>query len=90
MVGTVCSWPSPLFSYLFLYSPFFLKKNFRTHRTPLCFYALKFLKNVGTIPTEIGLLSDLAIWGMERGGLTGSIPTQVGNLTNLIFIDLGK
>lgn len=43
---------------------------------------------VGTIPTELGLLSNLAVWGMERGGLTGTIPTQVGLLTNLIFIDL--
>jgi len=36
---------------------------------------------IGTIPTEIGLLTDLAIWGMERGGLTGSIPTQIGVCT---------
>ena len=55
-----------------------------------CVTELEFEENnlVGTIPTEIGLLSDLAIWGMERGGLTGSIPTHVGMLTNLIFIDL--
>ena len=42
----------------------------------------------GTIPTEIALLTDLQIWGMERGGLTGKIPTEIGLLTNLIFIDL--
>ena len=43
---------------------------------------------IGTIPTEIGLLDHLAIWGMERGGLTGPIPTTIAMLTNLVFIDL--
>jgi hypothetical protein len=43
---------------------------------------------VGTIPTEIALLTGLKIWGMERGGLTGQIPTEVGLLQELIFIDL--
>jgi Leucine-rich repeat (LRR) protein len=43
---------------------------------------------VGTIPTEIALLTGLKIWGMERGGLTGPIPTEVGLLQELIFIDL--
>jgi Leucine-rich repeat (LRR) protein len=43
---------------------------------------------VGTIPTEVGLLSELAIWGMERGGLSGGIPSEIGRLTNLIFLDL--
>ena len=42
----------------------------------------------GTIPSEIGLLTDLAIWGMERGNLTSTIPTEVGLLTNLVFLDL--
>jgi hypothetical protein len=42
----------------------------------------------GTIPSEIGLLSELAVWGMERGGLTGTIPSEIGNLMNLIFLDL--
>ena len=42
----------------------------------------------GTIPSEISLLSELIIWGMERGHLTSTIPTEIGRLTNLIFIDL--
>jgi Leucine-rich repeat (LRR) protein len=41
----------------------------------------------GTIPTEMGLLSMLTIWGMERGKLSSTIPTEIGKLTNLIFID---
>jgi hypothetical protein len=36
----------------------------------------------------MGLLTELGIWGMERGNLTGTIPTEVGLLTGLIFIDL--
>jgi hypothetical protein len=43
---------------------------------------------VGTIPTEIALLEDLAIWAMERGRLQGTIPTEIGLMTNLIFLDL--
>lgn len=43
---------------------------------------------VGTIPTEIALLPELRVWGMERGTLRGKIPTEVGLLSNLIFIDL--
>lgn len=42
----------------------------------------------GTIPTELGLLTDLAVLGMERGGLSSTIPTEIGGLENLIFIDL--
>jgi hypothetical protein len=42
----------------------------------------------GTIATEVGLLSGLAIWGMEQGTLRSTIPTEIGNLTNLIFLDL--
>ena len=43
---------------------------------------------IGTIPSEIGLLEDLTVWGMERGNLTSTIPTEIGRLTNLVFIDL--
>ena len=55
-----------------------------------CVTEIEFEENnlVGVIPTEIGLLSDLAVWGMERGGLTSTIPTEIGRLSNLIFLDL--
>ena len=43
---------------------------------------------VGTIPSEIGLLTDLAILNMEQGNLTGTIPTELGLLQDLIYIDL--
>jgi Leucine-rich repeat (LRR) protein len=43
---------------------------------------------VGTIPTEMGLLTELELWGMERGGLEGTIPTEIVNLSKLNFLDL--
>lgn len=43
---------------------------------------------VGSIPTELGLLSDLELLGMENGGLGGPIPSQLGQLSNLYFIDM--
>lgn len=36
----------------------------------------------------MGLLQELQVWGMERGGLVGTIPTEVGKLSKLIFLDL--
>lgn len=55
-----------------------------------CVTEVEFEKNnlVGTIATEIGLLKELRIWGMEQGGLTGPIPTEIGELSKLIFLDL--
>jgi hypothetical protein len=53
----------------------------------LCSYTEK-NNLVGTIATEIGLLSNLAVWGMQQGGLTSSIPTEIAKLTKLIFLDL--
>jgi hypothetical protein len=54
-----------------------------------CVTEVEFEENnlVGTIPTEMGLLTDLAVWGMERGGLSSTIPTQIGALSNLVFLD---
>ena len=42
----------------------------------------------GTIPTELGLLSGLAVLGMEQGTTSGRIPSELGSLENMIFIDL--
>ena len=42
----------------------------------------------GTIPTELGLLPDLVVLGMEQGTTTGSIPSELGQLEKMIFIDL--
>jgi len=58
--------------------------------TDNCVTEIEFEENnlIGTIPTEIGLLKDLAVLGMEKGGLTSTIPTEIGGLTNLLFIDL--
>jgi len=55
-----------------------------------CVTEIEFEKNglVGTIPTEFGLLEDLAVLGMENGGLISSIPSEIGGLANLIFLDL--
>ena len=37
----------------------------------------------GTIPTEIGLLTDLASVSMSNCTLAGTIPTEIGNLKDL-------
>ena len=37
----------------------------------------------GTIPTEVGLLTDLQTLVTSSTGLVGAIPTEVGQLTNL-------
>jgi len=42
----------------------------------------------GTIPTELGLLTDLAVLGMEQGTTGGTIPSELGQLDKMIFIDL--
>jgi hypothetical protein len=55
-----------------------------------CVTEVEFEENnlIGTIPTEMGLLTNLVVWGMERGALSSTIPTQIGSLTNLTFLDL--
>jgi len=41
---------------------------------------------VGTIPTEIGDLSDLTLLSLAENPLTGHIPDTIGNLTNLLSL----
>ena len=58
--------------------------------TALCVTRIEFELNnlAGTIPTELGLLTDLVFLGMEQGTTTGTIPSELGGLSNLNFIDL--
>ena len=42
----------------------------------------------GTIPPEIGDLTNLQYLYLVNNNLTGSIPTQIGNLNNLQYLDL--
>ncbi len=42
----------------------------------------------GSIPTELGNLSNLIDLHLRFNQLTGNIPTELGNLSNLIFLDL--
>mmetsp|Transcript_28059 Transcript_28059/g.41443 ORF Transcript_28059/g.41443 Transcript_28059/m.41443 type:complete len:659 (+) Transcript_28059:501-2477(+) len=55
-----------------------------------CVTEFEFERNniVGYIPTEIGLLRELEVLGMEQGGLQGTIPNEIGQLENLVFMDL--
>ena len=55
-----------------------------------CVTEIEFEDNnlVGTIPTEMGLLTDLVVLGMEQGVLQGSVPSELGELTDLNFLDL--
>jgi hypothetical protein len=45
---------------------------------------------VGTIPPEIGCMSDLLDLILHRNGLTGSIPGTIENLTNLEYLNLSN
>jgi len=42
----------------------------------------------GTIPTELGSLSQLTSLTLERNSLTGSIPKEIGNLSKLTSLNL--
>ncbi len=44
----------------------------------------------GSIPPEIGNLTNLNYLGLYLNQLTGSIPPEIGNLTNLTWLDLGN
>jgi len=42
----------------------------------------------GTIPTELGLLDELRVLGLEQGNTGGKIPSELGRLEKMLFIDL--
>ena len=42
----------------------------------------------GTLPAELGVLTDLTFLGLDENQLTGSIPPELGNLTNLLHLNL--
>lgn len=43
----------------------------------------------GSLPTQLGDLSNLAILGLGRNDFAGSIPTHFGNLRDMGAFDLG-
>ena len=44
----------------------------------------------GSIPSEIGNLTNLTELNLYGNQLTGSIPPEIGNLTNLTYMNLGS
>ena len=44
----------------------------------------------GSIPPEIGNLTNLMCLGLHNNQLTGEIPSEIGNLTNLIGLQLSN
>ena len=49
---------------------------------------LEFNGLTGTIPNELGELTNLTQLSLNRNNLTGTIPDELGNLTNLTRLDL--
>ncbi|KAJ6877009.1 MDIS1-interacting receptor like kinase 2-like [Populus alba x Populus x berolinensis] len=44
----------------------------------------------GTIPLEIGLLTNLNVLYLDKNNLTGLIPSSIGNLRNLSFLNIAE
>ena len=44
----------------------------------------------GSIPPEIGCLTNLTYLHLGSNQLTGEIPSEIGNLTNLTYLNLGN
>ncbi|CAB9508105.1 LRR receptor-like serine threonine-protein kinase [Seminavis robusta] len=43
----------------------------------------------GSIPTEIGLMTNLRIFSTHENSFSGTIPSEIGRLTNLVHLTLG-
>ncbi|CAB9513970.1 Leucine Rich Repeat [Seminavis robusta] len=55
---------------------------------PLGILALGLNQLSGTIPTEIGLMSNLTYLSLSYNGFSGEIPSQIGLLTDVINVNL--
>ena len=44
----------------------------------------------GTIPTEMGLLTELTDIDFDKNALTGTIPTELGNIQNIVLFELDE
>ena len=55
-----------------------------------CVVKLEFSNLSGTIPDEIGNLSNLTHLTLINSSLTGSIPNSIGDLANLVYLDLSN
>ena len=45
---------------------------------------------VGTIPTELGRLSNLQVLDLDSNNLTGTLPTELGKLINVTGLHLSS
>ncbi|XP_058203880.1 MDIS1-interacting receptor like kinase 2-like [Rhododendron vialii] len=51
---------------------------------------LKYNKLTGTIPTNVGLLSNLVYLDLSTNSFSGTIPLSVANLTKVVELDFGR
>lgn len=66
---------------------------FLPHLVSLCWFDLMLAASAGlrgTIPTEIGLLSNLERLTMDDNSLLGSLPTELSRLTNILTLSLSS
>ena len=61
----------------------------RTHQGRVVQLDLRYNGMEGSIPLELGSLSQLEDLWLSNNHLTGQIPTELGNLSNLLTLDLG-
>lgn len=58
------------------------------HLSHLQDFNLKFLSLTGTLPTEIGMLTELTLLSIDDSNIRGTVPSEIGLLTKLTKLEI--